>query len=86
VSADEITALEGGDLDIFSPDERALIDFATEVAQNVSPSDATLAAMRAHFSDQIVFEVTAIVGYYMMVARFIAVGGVEPDPAPVTTW
>ncbi len=63
-----------------------MIDFTTEVVRNVSPSDAVLAAARAHFEDALLFEALVIIGYYMMTARFIAVGGVELDEKPVTTW
>lgn len=86
VTPDEMAALEGGDLDLLPANERAMIDFVTELVRHPAATDRCLAAARVHFSDQVIFEITAIVGYYMMVARFIAVGGVEPDPSPVTTW
>jgi alkylhydroperoxidase family enzyme len=86
VTAEQIAALHGGDLSCFAPDERALIDFVTEVVRDVSPSDATLQAARAHFSDALLFEAVVILGYYMMTARVLGVGGVDLDEAPVTTW
>lgn len=86
VSDAEIAALEGGDLSLFGPADRAMIDYASEVLLHVSPSDETLAAVRAHFADSTLFEVIAMMGSYMITARVAAVGGVELDAAPVTTW
>jgi alkylhydroperoxidase family enzyme len=86
VTPEQLAALQSEDVSIFTGAERALVDFVTELVRNVSPSDATLAAMREHFSDGLMFEAIAIVGYYMMTARIIAVGGVDLDEAPVTPW
>ena len=47
VSEAELAALQSEDLSIFSPEERALIAYTSEVTMNVSPSDETLAAARA---------------------------------------
>jgi alkylhydroperoxidase family enzyme len=86
VSPEQLAALQSEDVSIFTGQERALVDFVTEVVRNVSPSDAVLAAMREHFSDALMFEVIAVIGYYMMTARIVGVSGVELDEAPVTTW
>lgn len=86
IPAEQLAALESEDVSALPEKERALIDFTTEVVRSVSPSDATLAAARKHFADELLFEALVIIGYYMMTARFIAVGGVELDEAPVTTW
>jgi alkylhydroperoxidase family enzyme len=45
----------------------------------VSPraSDATLARMRAVFSDREVCEAVLTIGFYMMVARFLETTGVD---------
>ena len=58
----------------------------TEVVRDVSPSEATLAATRALFSDALIFEMVAIIGVYMMTARVIAVGGCEIDGEAVSSW
>lgn len=86
VSKEQLAVLQSEDVSSLPDKERALIEFTTELVRNVSPSDATLAAAREHFSDPLLFEATAIIGYYMMTARIIAVGGVELDDAAVTTW
>jgi alkylhydroperoxidase family enzyme len=46
----------------------------------------TLIAAREHFSDRLLFETVVIIGSYMMTARIAAVGGVELEDAPVTSW
>jgi alkylhydroperoxidase family enzyme len=86
VTRAELAALEGGDLNSLASDEKALIDFVSEVVTNVSPSDATLAVARAHYPDSLLFETVVIIGGYMMTARIAAVGGVECDPQPVESW
>lgn len=86
VPAEHLKALESEDVSILPEKERALINFVTEVVRNVSPSDETLATARKHFSDPLLFEAVILLGNYMMTARVIAVGGVDLDPAPVTTW
>lgn len=86
VTPAELAALEGGDLGLLAPDERALIDYVSEVVRDVSPCDATLAVARKHFPDSLLFEAIVIIGGYMMTARIAAVGGVEFDPQPVESW
>jgi 4-carboxymuconolactone decarboxylase len=53
--------------------------FTDEVVTQLSPSDATLAALRAFASDQVVVNLTLAIGCYMSIARLIAVTGIEPD-------
>ena len=79
-------ALAVGDFSSLAEDERVVAQFTTEVVSNVGPTDATLAAARALFSDATIFEMVAIIGCYMMTARIIAVGGVEIDEVAVSTW
>lgn len=86
VPPEHLKALESEDLSILPDKEKALMDYVTEMVRNVAPSDKTLAAAQAHFSDALLFEVIMVVGYYMMTARIIGVAGVDLDPAPVTTW
>lgn len=79
-------AMRTGDYACLSEEERALARFVTELVADVTPRDETLAAMRAHFPDAQMFEVMMIVGYYMLIARVIAVSGVECDETAVETW
>jgi alkylhydroperoxidase family enzyme len=82
----EFKALSTGDFSAFSPLERDVCQFVTEVVLAVSPTDGTLAALRRHVSDERVFEIVMIVGAYMLTARVAAVGGVELDSEPIGAW
>lgn len=79
-------AMRTGDFDVLDDQERALAQFVTELVLNVSPSDEALAAMRAHFPDPQLMEVVLIVGYYMMIARVIAVSGIGTDEPAMERW
>jgi alkylhydroperoxidase family enzyme len=82
----EIAAIEAGDYSDLDEEARVVAQFTTELVVDVSPSDATLAAARALFSDALIFEMVAIVGVYMMTARVIGVGGCELDEIAVQSW
>src|SRR5690606_19822986 len=49
-------------------DDALIIRFATELNQHNSVSDATYAAALARFGERTLVELTALVGYYTMVA------------------
>ncbi|MEG2632925.1 MAG: carboxymuconolactone decarboxylase family protein, partial [Comamonas sp.] len=51
-----------------APEEQLVYQFALELNQQRSVSDATYAATLACFGERIVVELTALVGYYTMVA------------------
>ena len=51
-----------------SEDERALYDYAVELNRDKSVSDATYATALARFGARTVVELTALIGYYTMVA------------------
>jgi alkylhydroperoxidase family enzyme len=77
-------AMQSGSFGVLDPQERAMIAFVSEIVENVSPGDATLHEVRAHFSDEKILEVIMLVGAYMIMARVIATGGVGPEEAAVT--
>ena len=81
-----IAAIEGGDFVGLGEEERVVAQLTTELVEDVSPSDATLAAARVLFSDALIFEMIAIIGVYMMTARIIGVGGCEVDEEAVSSW
>lgn len=82
----EMEALRTGDFTALGSQEAALARFVTEVVERVSPSDEALAALREHFPDAQVIEITTIVGYYMMLARVAAVGGIEIEDQAIKSW
>jgi alkylhydroperoxidase family enzyme len=59
----------------------AVCRFTDEVVSLLTPSDATLAALRAQVSDQTLVNLVLTIGCYMSIARLIAVTGIEPDEA-----
>jgi alkylhydroperoxidase family enzyme len=72
---EQCLAMKTGDVSLLSPAFGAVITFVGELVQNVSPSDATLAAVRAHYTDAQVMEILLLVGAYMTMARIIATYG-----------
>lgn len=86
VGEEVFAALKTGDFSSFTPLERAVCQFATEVVRDVSPSDETLAQVREHISDERVFEIVCLIGSYMLTARIAAVGGCEPEATAVQDW
>ena len=82
----EMAAIEGEDHAALSPAERALIAFVSAVVRDVSPDDATLAAMRSHYDDRFLFDIVVVIGSYMLTARLAAVGGVAIEDQPVAGW
>jgi alkylhydroperoxidase family enzyme len=76
---DEIAAVarDTPDAPSFGPRERALLRLTDELLATPRASDATLAAMRAEFSDRELCEAILTIGYYMMVARLLETTGVD---------
>ena len=81
-----LAAVRAGDPSPFTPPQRAAMRFTDEVVLDVSPSDATLAALRKHLSDSNVIELVILIGSYMLTARVAAVSGAEMDGEAVSDW
>jgi 4-carboxymuconolactone decarboxylase len=79
VSGDEIAALERDDVEAacFDDRDRAVFRLTDDLLVAPRASDATLAAMRSHFSDRELCEAVLTIGFYMMVARFLETTGVD---------
>lgn len=79
VSDDEIAALERDELGAPCFDERArtVLQLTDELLAGPRATDATLAAMRRHFSDRELCEAVVTIGFYMLVARFLETTGVD---------
>jgi 4-carboxymuconolactone decarboxylase len=84
---EELAALErdAPEAPSFGPRERALLRLTDELLAAPRASDATLAAMRAQFSDREVCEAVLTIGYYMMVARFLETTGVDLETGSADT-
>lgn len=55
----------------FSPAQRAVLAYAEQVTRDFDADDATFAAVREHFNDQEIMEITATIGFYNMVSRVL---------------
>lgn len=75
----EIAALEAADYAALDPRMAAVAAFTDEVVTKLSPSDETLAALRAQVSDRVLVNIVLTIGCYMSIARLIAVTGIELD-------
>lgn len=72
VSAAQVKALEAWqDSDLFSPRERAVLAYVDAMTRQVQVPDAVFAAVRAAFDDREIVEITATIGAYNMVSRFL---------------
>ncbi len=83
VNADQIKALEEGRIEgrCFDATETLVLQFVTEVVENVRASDATLAAVGQRLSHREIVELVLAVGFYMLVARLLETTGVDLEEA-----
>ena len=59
------------DLPLFSDQERAVLQYTDEVAQNIRVSEETFRAVRDFLTEEQVVELTTTIGYYGMVSRIL---------------
>jgi len=83
LTEDDLAAIERLDYHRLDPVLAAVCRFTDEVVRDLAPSDATLAALRALVSDEVVVNLVLAAGCYMTVARLIATTGIELDEAPL---
>lgn len=76
-------AIEGiarGFVEGLSPDQRAVIQFVDEVTRDVGASAAAWQAAAGFLTEEQLVELTLLVGFYNMVARFLRTAEVDLDP------
>ncbi len=61
------------------PVEKAVIQYAAQMTLDVKVSDEVFAAIRSHFDETGVVELTSAIASYNMVARFLVALGVTPE-------
>ena len=82
----QIAAIKAGRADpALTPAQAAVMAFADDIILNVRAGDATLAAVRAHLSDQALVDLILVIGLYMTVSRLLETAGVELDQVPIDT-
>ena len=81
VSDAQVQALERDEpgADCFSPDERLVLRFTTEVVRDARASGETFEAIARLLSPREVVELLMVIGQYMMVARVMASTEMEID-------
>jgi len=67
----------------FNNEERAVLQYTDEVAQQVKVTDQTFNTLKNFFSEQTIVELTITIGYYEMVARLLVPLQVEVDESSV---
>jgi len=63
----------------FTDEERAILQYTDEVAQNVRVTDQTFNMLKSYFNEQAIVELTITIGYYGMLARLLVPLQVEVD-------
>jgi alkylhydroperoxidase family enzyme len=72
VAGEKLASLEEWrESDHFDPRERAILAYAEQMTNNIEVDDSTFSAVRAHFDDQEIVELTATVAFYNLVSRFL---------------
>jgi alkylhydroperoxidase family enzyme len=75
----ELRALEQGDLSVFSPRERAALEFAEKLTSDSNHvPDGLFAELRRHFEEAEIVEVAAVAGLFNYFNRFNNALQMEP--------
>jgi len=81
LSAEEMNALKkGAAQQCLGPKETGVARFAEEMTLQVKASEQAFAAVRAFLSEREIVELTLVVGFYNMVARFLETLEIEIEP------
>jgi alkylhydroperoxidase family enzyme len=67
----QIDALQKGQTDCFNAVERSVLAYTDAMTQEVRVSDAVFIAVKAHFNEREMVELTATIGAYNLVSRFL---------------
>lgn len=76
---------QGPEAAVFSDTERLVMRFTDDVVMNVRAGDATFLPARAVLGDKALQELTIVIGFYMLVSRFLETFDVdiEQGEAPI---
>jgi alkylhydroperoxidase family enzyme len=76
---------QGPEAAVFSDTERLIMRFTDDVVLNVRAGDATFLPARAALGDKALQELTIVIGFYMLVSRFLETFDVdiEQGEAPI---
>lgn len=83
VTEGQLSALEHWrDSDVFAPAQRALLAYADAMTREIHVSGAVFDALRVHFDRRQLVELTATIGGYNLVSRFLEALEIDPETAP----
>ncbi|NLU76140.1 carboxymuconolactone decarboxylase family protein [Streptomyces sp. HNM0575] len=72
---------EGGGTAALTPEQRATLDYTDAMTRQVAVPDRVFDRLREHFDDRQIVELTATVGTYNLVSRFLVALEVGTDDA-----
>jgi 4-carboxymuconolactone decarboxylase len=64
----------------FSPRERAALAYADAMTRDIAVPDAVFEALRPHFDERQIVELSVLVGLYNMHTRVFSALGIDPEP------
>ncbi len=64
----------------FSPRERAALAYTDAMTRDIAVPDAVFEALRPHFSQRQIVELTVLIGLYSMHTRVFTALGIDPEP------
>lgn len=70
-TAQQIEALKTNDLDALDEKSRAALSYCNEMTREIRVKKETFAVLREAFNDREIVEITATIGAYNMVSRFL---------------
>jgi 4-carboxymuconolactone decarboxylase len=79
VTPAECEALAGRDFDGFSARERAVISYVDAMTEQVQVPETVFAALRPHFSERQLVELSVLIGTYNMHTRVVEALGIDPE-------
>ena len=68
--------------DVFTEEERAVLQYVDEASQKVKVEDRTFKALRQHLTERDIVELTLTIGWWGMLARFLVSLKIEIDEQP----
>jgi alkylhydroperoxidase family enzyme len=80
VTQQQIDALENWDSSVvLTPAQRAVLAYTDSMTREIHVPDAVFDALRGHFNNREIVELTATVGGYNLVSRFLEALAVDPE-------
>ena len=79
ISQPQIDALREGKIDVFDEPERSVLAYCESMTREVHVPDAVFEAVRIHFNERELVELSATIGAYNLVSRFLEALQVDHD-------